>query len=95
MGGGVKVDAHKAAQSFGQYFNDKIKSNVAKSKIERERLYNGKNKLIVQIRNFMTVKEIKKCMSDLNNKKCEGFDRIPVCTLYDARASLLDPMSPS
>ena len=41
----------------------------------------------------MTKKDVEICMSDLNTKKCEGYDRIPVCSIYDARAILLDPMA--
>ena len=33
------------------------------------------------------------CLSDLNSKKCEGYDRIPVCAIYDARETLLVPLS--
>ena len=32
-------------------------------------------------------------MADLNGKKSEGFDRIPVCCLFDACESLLNPMA--
>ena len=32
-------------------------------------------------------------MVNLNNKKCEGFDRIPVNALFDTRATLLGPLS--
>ena len=31
--------------------------------------------------------------ADLKNKKCEGYDRIPVCTLLDACKPLLNPMA--
>ena len=41
----------------------------------------------------MTKNDVKLCMLDLNNKKSEGYDRIPVCTMYDAREPLLDPMA--
>ena len=33
------------------------------------------------------------CLSDLNSKKCEGLDRIPVCAIYDARHTLLAPFT--
>ena len=46
------------------------------------RSFNGKCKIIVQNRNFMTEKDVKFCLSELKNKKCEGFDRIPVCAIY-------------
>ena len=48
--------------------------------------------MIVQNQNFMTKKDVKECMMSLNNKKCEGFDRIPVNIIVDARDILLDPM---
>ena len=51
-------------------------------------LYNGKCKLIVQNRNFMLEKDVLECMNELNNKKCEGFDRIPVCVLAAAKPIL-------
>ena len=54
---------------------------------------NGKCKLIVQNRNFMTKKDVEECLLDLKIKKCEGYDRIPVCSLYDARVPLLPHMA--
>ena len=32
-------------------------------------------------------------MQDLPNKKCEGYDRVPVCMLHDSCELLLDPLS--
>ena len=40
----------------------------------------------------MTTNDVKVCMADLSNKKCEGYDQIPVCMLFDARNILLHPM---
>ena len=37
--------------------------------------------------------DVRECMLDLKNKQCEGYDRIPVCVLRDARDTLLDQMS--
>ena len=71
-------------------FYEKIKSNVAKAAIVLNGVYSGKNKLIVQNRNFMTRRDVEICMADLNTKKCEGYDRIPVCSIWDARVTLLD-----
>ena len=48
-------------------------------------VYNDKNKLIVPNRNFMTITNIEICMADIKNKKCEGFDRILLCVISDAR----------
>ena len=50
------------------------------------------NKLTVQNRRFMKSSDVECCLADLNNIKCEGFDRIPKCALYDARVTLLNPL---
>ena len=52
-------------------------------------VYNGKCKLIVQNRNFMTESDVRECIKDLKNKKCEGYDRIPLCMLIDSRDVIL------
>ena len=41
----------------------------------------------------MTKKDVKECMFAIKSKKCEGFDRISVSTLCDARDILIDPMA--
>ena len=38
-------------------------------------------------------KDVEECMDTLVNKKCEGFDRIPLCCLSDAKNILLAPFS--
>ena len=40
----------------------------------------------------MTKNDVKKCLDELKNKKCEGFDRIPVCIISDACVKLLSPL---
>ena len=73
--------------------SQKVNSNVSKARVNAGGVYNGKCKLIVQNRNFMTLNDVKICLDELSNKKCEGFDRIPVCMIYDAREKLLPPMA--
>ena len=51
-----------------------------------------KHKLTDQNRHFMKSSDVECCLADLNNIKCEGFDRIPKCALYDARVTLLNPL---
>ena len=41
----------------------------------------------------MKKSDLKECLNSLPNKKCEGFDRIPVCVIKDTRDLLLDPFS--
>ena len=66
---------------------------MAKTRVDKNGVYNGKCKIIVHNRNFMTEKDVKLCMNDLKTKKCEGFDMIPVCTILDARCVLLPHMA--
>ena len=91
--GGVPVAEGTVAESFANFFRDKIGDNVSKTNVNSNAVYNGKCKLIVQNRNFMQKSDIKACMNVLNTKKCEGFDRIPVCILADAKAVLLDNLT--
>ena len=79
--GGLPIAAGQAANSFALYFSKKVNENVQKTNVDINNVYNGKCKLIVQSRNFMTMSDVKECLADLNTKKCEGFDRIPVCSL--------------
>ena len=90
--GGRPVAGCDVANSFAKHFYQKIKLNVNKTKIDSNAVYNGKRKLLVQNRNFMKKSDVMDCISDLPNKKCEGFDRIPVCMLRDCRNILLDPL---
>ena len=53
-------------------------SNVNKTKVDPN-VYNGRCKMLVQNHNFMSKKDVEECMDTLVNKKCEGFDRIPLC----------------
>ena len=84
---------NRARECFGSYFSKKIATNVGKTTVDSAGVYNGKRKLIVQNRNFMTRSDVEACMMDLKNKKSEGFARIPVCCLLDAREPLLNPMA--
>ena len=45
---------------------------------------NSKCKLIVDSRDFMTKTDGKECIALLEPRKCEGFDRIPLCMIYNA-----------
>ena len=91
--GGIPVRPGDIASSFANHFFDKVKLNISKAKVSAT-VYNGKCQLIVQNRNFMTPYDVQCCLTDMPNKKCEGFDRIPACTIYDSRAVLLKPSRP-
>ena len=91
--GGIKVPRLNIAESFAKHFNDKIQMNIQKTSLSKDTVYNGKCKLLVVNRHFMKLPDVKSCMSELNSKKCEGFDRIPLCVLHDSRETLLEPLS--
>ena len=90
--GGVPVATREIANAFGKFFSTKVNTLLANSKIEPG-VYNGKNKLIVQNRNFMTKTDIRECIYSIKSKRCEGYDRIPVTAICDARDVLLEPHS--
>ena len=41
----------------------------------------------------MTKNDVYECLETLVNKKCEGYDRIPLCCLYDVKSVLLAPFA--
>ena len=41
----------------------------------------------------MKENDVKLCLNELMNKRCEGFDRIPLCVIRDACNLLLSPMA--
>ena len=86
---GASVSPHNLAGAFASYFNNKVQSNVNRAIVNAGGVFNGKCKLIVQNINFMAENDVNHCLDDLNSKKCEGFDRIPVCMLHDACGVLL------
>ena len=65
---GVPVGPAKVANTFAKHFSDKIRLNVGKTMVNANGVYNGKCKLIVQNRNFITMSDVRECMADLNNK---------------------------
>ena len=76
--GGLNIPLGCHAQAFAGHFHSKVETNSKKVKID-ENVYNGKCQLLVLNRDFMKSDDVKKCLNELSSKKCEGFDRIPVC----------------
>ena len=56
-------------------------------------VYNGKNKLIVDNRFFMSKDDVIKAMLDVKPKLSEGYDRLPPIMLHDARDILSTPFT--
>ena len=55
--GGKLIAEGDIANSFAGYFNEKVIINVEKTKVY-ENVYNGKCKMLVQNRNFMTKNDV-------------------------------------
>ena len=64
---------------------------MALARVDPNGVYNGRCQLLVQDRLFMDKGDVKECLEMLKNKKCEGFDRVQVCLIKDARVPLLIP----
>ena len=60
--GGIPIPLGKRAESYAKHFIDKVKLNVSKTKIDQN-VYNGKNKLIVGCRDFMTKSDVRECLA--------------------------------
>ena len=89
---GLPIAKADRAEAFAKFFNEKITSHARMTNV-CNRVYNGKNKIIVQNRNFMLKKDIEECIKSLKPKRCEGFDRIPVCVITDACDILIEPFT--
>ena len=72
--GGIPIAAGRTADSFAKHFHNKVRLNVAKTKVDVSNVYHSKCRLIVQNRNFMTAKDVAECLNNLSVKKCEGYD---------------------
>jgi hypothetical protein len=90
--GNVEINCDSTADAFADFFHEKIEK-IKKDVIVNELVYNGKNKLLVLDRFFMGEAEVRSCLDTLKPKTCEGYDRIPVRILYDARHLLAFPLS--
>ena len=88
----IIIDGNLQANAFANFFLEKVES-IKNSLTISNGVYNGKNKLIVDNRFFMNQDDVKECILSLKPKKCEGFDRIPVCILVDAVELLLPPLT--
>ena len=88
--GGKPIATHDVPNAFASFFSTKITTHLNNSTVSAT-VYNGKNKIIVQNRNFMNKTDVQECLESLKSKRCEGYDRIPVCILADACDILLDP----
>ena len=89
---GVPVIESNIANTFAIFFSDKVQSIKDSLAINRN-VYNGKCKLIVDNRFFMSSDDVKLAMQSLKPKNSEGYDRIPVKMLYNACDILNAPLS--
>ena len=89
---GIPIAPNELSNKFAEYFEAKVEKIVAESVINQS-VYNGTNKIIVDNRCFMNYNDVKESLSTLKSKNCEGFDRIPLRIINDAREILLPTLA--
>ena len=89
---GSSIDPENLAEAFAVFFHEKVE-HYKNEAVLNSLVYNGGNKLIVGDRFFMDVNSISKCLTTLKPKTSEGYDRIPVKIVFDARDLLLPTLT--
>ena len=89
---GVPIADDKVAESFAQYFQEKVSKIVESSQIDPN-VYNGRTKMGTVDCDFMTAIDIYECVKQLKIKNCEGYDRIPQRILIDGIDALINPLT--
>ena len=92
--GGNLVAGSDLVDAFACHFDSKVRAAVTLARVDPNGVYNGRCQLIVQDRFFMDKVDVEECLNMLNNKNCEGFDRIPVCVSKDAKTPPVKPLNP-
>ena len=87
---GVPVPENQHADAFAKFFHKKV-CNIKNEIALNDNVYNGNHKLLVDNRFFMNSGDILSCIKTLKPKNCEGFDRIPMRIICDAKDYLLPP----
>jgi hypothetical protein len=82
-------DATKA-QAFADFFRKKVETITSQTGIDPN-VYNGHQQHRTPDENFFTLSNVFSTMSNLKDKRCYGFDNIPVKVLRDG-ASVLAPV---
>ena len=82
-------DASKA-QAFANFFTDKVKKITTETGVNPD-IDNGPQRVQCESMNFFTTENVTKAMCGLKNKRCYGYDNIPVTILKDG-AALLAPV---
>ena len=86
------VPETETANAFASYFHNKI-VKLKDGLLIDDNVYNGKHKILVGDRFFMQQVDVANCINTLKPKNCEGFDRIPIRIICDAKKFLLPPLT--
>ena len=89
---GVAVSGDKIADSFAEFFDEKVKNLVEKTRVDPG-VHNGTQKLESGDFDFMTRDNVYKCIKQLKTKNSEGYDRIPQRILLDGIDILISPFA--
>jgi hypothetical protein len=88
----VEINEIDLPNTFSDFFHNKI-STMNRNCPVSPNVYNGKCKLIVDNRFFMSESDLDLALMSLKPKTCEGYDRIPVRILFDALDILKIPLA--
>ena len=89
----TKIEEVELAESFANYFKDKIDALVTNSMLDPN-VYNGTPKIQTATNhNFMDATNVLKAIRSIKLKNSEGHDRMPQRILIDAQEILLNPLT--
>ena len=88
---GKVVSGSERSQCFADFFEQKVRNIVESTNVDPG-VYNGERVITAGDEMFMSRHDIIKCMLNIKEKNCEGYDRIPQRVLLDGFQFLLDPL---
>jgi hypothetical protein len=77
---------------FADHFKSKV-DNIINETDLNETIYNGKQKIIPEKLNFISIDNVRECVNSIKMRNVEGFDRIPQKVLIDGCDHLVGPFT--
>ena len=88
----IEIDNDELPETFANFFKNKVDNIVHEQQID-DTVYNGRRKIVCSDSHFMSIEKITEAVNSLQNKNCEGYDRIPQRILKDGIDLLKFPLS--
>ena len=88
----AKTDEEKV-EAFAEHFEKKIQKLSNESWLDRD-VYDGKRKIFGKYRNdWVTEELVTEVLKNTKHKRCQGYDRIPLCFYVDGYEILAKPIT--